>query len=217
MSQSYPNSTDLDTLAEWSGWSPHSGTVDDDFNKPFILYPSRKKAHRYNNQWFCGLGICLLLVIAMPPLPRAQDVTSWIGYAGILLYSIYVYLVERRKISFTLKPVIKMRDEGLEIYTRGFQLLIPWEQVKEVRAYKFWIWNVGIVPHNLKEVLANANQTTRDFTWLTALSLPFYRLLGLNPTAIYLEETDLPLSASEVVELINARKLYYIASSKPVA
>jgi len=175
----------------------------DDFDKPFILYPARKKAVR---------DLQLTFKIMIPFLCIYFAICSQLGHIhwsllcayAILLAAVYVW--RHRKHTRTILPVLALTEAGLEMHTLHVDLFIPWSEIKEARSFRIVVPYLGIVPYSLTKTLARGNVCTQAVGWMNALVAPFYLAVGLFVAPIFILESELPMTASEVAEYINLRK-----------
>ncbi len=129
----------------------------------------------------------------------------------------------RRDFTESLDPIIEIRKEGLTIRCplRNFEN-IPWDEIKEIYAFNF-VWRfVGIVPNDLEKTLKHVSKDssilgssleasmmgTSNTARLHRACQPFLRIFGIHCPAIQIPSHWLPLTADEIVEIMNARRTH---------
>jgi hypothetical protein len=180
-------------------------------NEPLILYRNRPEAIGWLQKRF---KFVLLLFV-----PYAAIVLlvahNWLVVCGLAAWIAFMYIWQRRAHAKSISPVIEMRPEGLVVHSvlTDFQL-IQWNEIKEARAYRCIYRFVGIVPNDLGKTLARGSVATQMIGWNNVVWTPIYRLFGCFLAPINIPEQYLPLSATDVAEQINLRRLHAVGQNR---
>ncbi|MBS2007340.1 MAG: hypothetical protein JST01_09890 [Cyanobacteria bacterium SZAS TMP-1] len=175
----------------------------EDLSKPLILYPARNNTIEAFDQRIRFLWLPVLVFYGFGLYLHPEKL--WLSIAcvaGLLITCIWA----RRFYSRSLLPILEMGSDGVLIHSFCIKLFIPWSEIKEVRSYEFFYQYVGIVPVDLSRVLAQGTLGTKYYAWMSALAIPICRILGGFAAPINILESELPLSADDIVEQINIRR-----------
>lgn len=205
----------------------------EDMTQPLILYWNRRDAVRGLNRQSRWLSLFTLVLFAIPFVPAIWGSHVFTKSADAILFVfvvIYIFLVDwgismlaRRDFTESLDPIIEIREEGLTIRcpTRHFEN-IPWDEIKEIYAF-IYIWRfVGIVPRDLEKTLKHSRKDrsrlgrilaafmmgTKNTARLNRVTQPLCSIFGIQSPAIQIPSQWLPLTADEIVEIMNARRTH---------
>jgi hypothetical protein len=180
-------------------------------NEPLILYCTRREAIGWLHKRFK-----LVLLFFVPYAAFVLLVEhNWLVVCGLAAWIAFMYIWQMRAHTKSISPVIEMRPEGLVVHSMltDFQL-IQWNEIKEARAYRCIYQSVGIVPYDLKKTLARGSIAAQMIGWNNVVWAPIYRLFGCFLAPINIPEQYLPLSATDVAEQINLRRLRAVGQNR---
>jgi hypothetical protein len=207
------------------------GTRLDRLDEPLILYPPRSGGIDALHGRFLKyvVPVSVLFYLAMlasallnansPFLPNATLLSfSTEFWCLVTLYTLSLpltYLSIRRKLSRAVRPVVAIRQDGIEIHSLNLDIFIPWEEIKEVRTFTFIEPHLGIVPFDLKKTLARGSLYTQIFCWANEFCVHLYKRMQISVTPIFLVDCELPLSLDVVAEQIISRQAHALKLIKP--
>jgi hypothetical protein len=180
------------------------GTSIQNLDQPLILYPARHRALAGLNQRFKFLILPYLFCCLVLQIHHLQE---WWRTPFLLVLFASVYVSLRRRQTQAVRPIAEMSSEGLGIHSLHMDMFIPWSEIKEVRVYGCFIRMVGIVPKDARKTFAHGTVITQIKAWINAFLVPLYRLFGVFVAPLNILESELPLSAEEVTEQINLRRV----------
>lgn len=181
------------------------GTMIDDLNQPLIFYKNRAGALASLNAQF--IIVSLILPFATYAYLCTYPERWWVATC-FLLFIAFLYIVQRRYYSGAVLPVIEMNSTGLVLRTLHYNIAIPWNEIREVRAHRFIIWHIGIVPVDAAKTAARGTFLTRCVLWLHVLLIGVYRLFGVFVAPIELHASEFSISAEALAEQINLRRAH---------
>lgn len=186
----------------------------EDLDQPLVLYKNRKAALAELNNRFKYLVPLQILYLWM--LYTLQPNMSWLGIATSINMAV-VYVLQRRACLMSILPVAELTRESLKLNCNTAKIEIPWSEIKEVRAHRFLIPMIGIVPFDTARTARRGSFHTRCAIWSSISCTSFYRLFGVFVAPIDLFGTEFPLSAEDFAEQIEKRRQHALAFSDHTA
>ena len=181
------------------------GTGIDRLDEPLILYPARSNSvEALNKRFVVILPLYLLLSVAFFFLMPSN---SWF-IIGSIIALIFLYFQLRRKYLRATVSAMEMRPDGVLIHSYQFSTFIPWPEIKEIFVFDFVVRHIGIVPYDIKSTLATASLYNKIWIGLNNIATTFYATMGIKTAPLFVLESELQLSAEDVVELMNRRRAH---------
>lgn len=213
------------------------GSSLEDVTQPLILFWNRKGAVQGLNRqtkWMWFIHLPILAIPIIPALFSKHVAIQSLGLGFVFFSAIFCILIAwwsstlaRRDFTESLDPILEIRKEGLTIRcpTRNFEN-IPWDEIEEIRAFNFFGRRfIGIVPKDLEKTLSHARNDQSRLGRTLALTMlspknsarlnsavhSAFKGLGVFSPPIQIPAHWLPLPADELVEILNARRIYFIS------
>lgn len=187
------------------------GTRIDDLDQPLILYKNRSGSLKALHS---RVKIVALLLVYPTYLFLSENPERWWMVVCYFLYLGFLYLAQRRSYLLAVRPVMEMNSEGLVLHAQYVNLSIPWNEIKEVRAHRFVVWHIGIVPINTAKTVSHASFGTKCYIWSNIFLIGFCRLFGIFVAPIELLASEFPISAEALAELINLRRSHALEQTQ---
>ncbi len=181
------------------------GTMIEVLDQPLILYTNREGSLKALHARLLATNLLAAFLIFSYLIHHPERWWIAVCFMSILAFS---YIEQRRYYSGAVLPVIEMNSTGLVLRTLHYNIAIPWNEIREVRAHRFIVWLIGIVPADTVATAARGTRLTQFVIWLNGACIGFYRLFGVFVAPIELHATEFPISAEALAEQINLRRAH---------
>jgi hypothetical protein len=181
------------------------GTMIEDLDQPLVLYTNREGSLKALHARLLATNLLAPLLIFSYLINHPERWWMAVCFMSILAFS---YIVQRRYYSGAVLPVIEMNSTGLVLRTLHYNIAIPWNEIREVRAHRFIVWLIGIVPADTATTAARGTYLTQFVIWLNRSCIGFYRLFGVFVAPIELHASEFSISAEALAEQINLRRAH---------
>lgn len=209
--------------------SVHGVNIEDP-SQPILLYRDKRSTDillrtlSSGSIVMCVLTVIIIVLIALIMICQIVLVAAGHGLpADVIILLIVAAVLPVLCLRFLAKtvgelskptdPIISILPEGLKLQLFSESIdLIPWSEVLDVKATSYLSRRcLSIYPKDINKATANTSISMRLCVRAYLFLAPVRKLFksDVAPPISVLEES-MPLSVDEVIELINARKAYYL-------